>query len=264
MTTLDELVKMSSMQRRHRLASAHQALVELGVDGGVAWLEEHLDSPVGPEWGRALYELRAEWRHIDRWLRLDKLHCIAAIDALLRYSAANSPYDGVAPELPKGADSQRISQALDFAVFDFGNPRIEDAAKRIRHVWPTSPRKPIQVSVPIALQRVAQLVFGEDGDVLHGWQKVMAAELNPPTSPLEIYCSLLHFADRHNAVAIVDCKESGENIIARVRELDSAKGLNISWEKLDLGDFDTLGAISAISCEANRAGKSLVCLDQGK
>lgn len=263
MTTLDELLKMSSMQRRHRLASAHQALVELGVDGGVAWLEEHLDSPVGPEWGSSLYRLRPEWRHIERWLQLDKLHCIAAVDALNSFSAATPPPDGESPEMPKGADARSINQALDSALSSFGNPRIEDAARRIRHVWPSIARKPIPVTVPTALQKVAQHLLGEDGNLKEEWEKSMAAELDPPSSSLEVYSCLLDFADKHNAVAIVDWKEFGDNILGRVRELKSAKGLNVSWDKLDLRGIDTVGAISAISSEATRAGKSMVCLDQG-
>ncbi len=263
MTSLDELLKMPPWRRQHRLISAHDALLELGVDGGVAWLEKHLDQTVGPEWGAALYRLRAEWRHIDRWLKLDKLHCIAAIDALDSYSAAKPPPNSDSPEMPKGADPLKINTALDSALSSFGNPRIEKAARHIRHVWPMSPRKAIKVTIPTPLQKVAQHLFGKEEDLFEQWETSMSTEFDPPSSSLGVYCSLLSFADEHDAVAIVDWKESGDNIVGRVRKLKSATGLEVPWDKIDVRDAETLEAISAISGEASKFGKMMVCLDQG-
>jgi hypothetical protein len=47
------------------------ALKALGTDGGIAWLEAHIESPVGLEWGLTLFELQPSWHHLDRWIRLN-------------------------------------------------------------------------------------------------------------------------------------------------------------------------------------------------
>src|SRR5438045_1446865 len=91
------------------------------------------------EWGLALFKLKPHWHHLDRWIRQSKLHCLAAIDAL--FFSTDPHGGGDARQIPEGADSKSINDAIDFALAHYGNPRLEKAAKEIRHAWPKGRRK---------------------------------------------------------------------------------------------------------------------------
>lgn len=137
MTLLDELLAMPPTSRRLRLGrgETRDAILALGTAAGVAWLEEHLESPIFEEYGSLLYSLKPEWSHLDRWIRLSKLHCLAAVDALKCFTHLTFFEE---PELPTGANPTAINEALDYALDHYGNPRLQDAASTIRHVWPVS------------------------------------------------------------------------------------------------------------------------------
>jgi hypothetical protein len=72
MNPLDELLELPPAIRRVRLGQpgTHELIKALGTEAGIAWLEVHIESPVGPEWSMALRSLQPPWYHLDRWIRL--------------------------------------------------------------------------------------------------------------------------------------------------------------------------------------------------
>ena len=71
MNPLDELLTLPPSMRRLRLGhgDTRDALVGLGREAAIAWLEEQIESPIGPEWGRLLFAVKPEWAHLDHWIR---------------------------------------------------------------------------------------------------------------------------------------------------------------------------------------------------
>lgn len=48
--------QMSPSERRVRIGQfgVREAILALGRDAGIAWLQEHIESPVSSDWGRLL------------------------------------------------------------------------------------------------------------------------------------------------------------------------------------------------------------------
>lgn len=233
----------------------------LGTEAGIAWLEAHIESPVGSEWGMALLHLNPPWHHLDRWIHLSKLHCLAAMDVLFR---STDPWgDGEARRLPNGADARSINDAVDFALAHYGNPRLEKAAKEIRHAWPRGKRKRHSVNVPTPLGEAADLVLCHDSGLLADWHEKMATARDAPDTPFKIWESLLTYAASKNCLAIVDWKENQENIVASLRDLKPAEGLVVEWDAFNGFEGDNDGLLHALATRVAGQGKALVCLDHG-
>jgi hypothetical protein len=267
MNILDQLMTLSASERSRRLerSDTHQALAALGKDAAIEWLENHIESPIGPGWGWTLYYLKAEWAPLSRWVRLSKLHCLAAIDAIQMFAAAT---DGmlaleVEPKLPDGATPKSINEAVAFALAQFGNPRLEKAAQRIRSVWSTGPREPRKVSVPDALARVANILFRQDENLMNAWIKSMERSRERPEGPFDIYDNLLNFAEKKDILAIVDWRAPAEEIQASLSTLKGSEGLNIPWKELLNHPGDNEELFHAINTAISFQNQSLVCLDHG-
>ncbi|MCA9178125.1 MAG: hypothetical protein KDB14_26860 [Planctomycetales bacterium] len=232
MTLLDELLTLPPSMRRLRLGhgDTRDALMALGTEAGIAWLEEHIESPIGPEWGRLLYALEPEWEHLDRWIRASKLHCLAAIDALLSFTPSPYSNDGNEPELPSGADPAAIDDALNHALDHYDNPRLQDAAKRIRHVWPVGAPTRHAIDIPDPLEEFATILFGNDSTLMNRWNDSLATALNSPENASDYWHSLLQFGDRTDVVAVVDWRAFPDSIVGRLQSLRSANGLPIPWK----------------------------------
>jgi hypothetical protein len=266
MNALDQFSKLSASDRHRRLRHGDTlvALTALGTDASIAWLAKHIESPIGPEWGRLLYDLKPSWQHLSAWMRQSKLHCLAAIDALMIFAAADSVLrEKDPPVLPNGADPKSINAALDTALTSYGNPRLHDAAKKIRYVWPIGPRPRHVVSVPAALNDVANILFRGNADLLRDWHESMATARTPPAGAAAMYDSLLEFAETKQRVAIVDWQESSEEITARLRDLQSAQGLKISWDLFANYSGGNEKLFRTVSAAMSAHGHLLVCLDHG-
>ena len=179
MTLLDDFLRLPSAERRMRLGHGdiREAVVALGTEAVVAWLEEHIESPIGPEWGSLLYALNSEWKHLDRWLRLGKLHGLAAFDALLLFSRnGDSVGDDKKPQLPRGANPLLLDKAIANALDHYGNLRLREAAQRIRHTWPIGKPIPHVIDIPDTIKKFAATLFEGDplldaamGRIACGW-----------------------------------------------------------------------------------------------
>jgi hypothetical protein len=251
--------------RRLRLGhgDTRDALVALGTEAGIAWLEDHIESPIGPEWGRLLYGLKPEWAHLDRWIRRSKLHCLAAIDALLSFTP--SPYfdDDKEPELPSGADPAAINDALNYALRHYDNPRLQDAAKRIRHVWPVGATTRHAINIPDRLEGIATILFGNDATLMNRWTESLATALNAPETASDYWHSLLQFGDRTDVVAVVDWRAFPDSIVGRLRSLRSANGLAIPWKVYANYDGELEDLFRELNAEVKGSERSLVSLNTG-
>ena len=265
MSVLDELNALPSSERYSRLGhrGTRDALVSLGTQSGLAWLEEHIESPIYPEWGWALYAFKPEWAILDRWIRLSKLHALAAIDALLMFGPDPHFDDDKKPELPIGANPQLIDNAINFALEHYGNPRLKDAAKRIRQFWPVGRRPRHSVSIPTAVREFAATLFCNDPDLMRDWIKMLETAITPPQNINDLWQSLLQFGDRKNVVAIIDWKEFPIDIIESLRHLRSAAGLPILWQEYSEYANENENLLRDIATQIEGTGRSLVSLDTG-
>lgn len=265
MSVLDDFADLSTYERHLRLRQrdTQEALDAMGTDAAFAWLEEHIQSPIGPEWANAFGRLRPSWKRIERWIRLSKLHCLAAVDVLLGYTP--SPYydDDKEIQLPPGANAVLINDAITFALEHYGNPRLEDAAKRIRHAWPVGKPTRHTVSIPKPLRQFAATLFGNDSALMKEWNESLATAMNAPENADDIWHSLLEFADRKDVVAIVDWREFSESIIEKLRHLSSANGLPIAWQAYSDYDGENDNLFRDIGTEITGSARSLVSLDTG-
>jgi hypothetical protein len=233
----------------------------LGTEAGIAWLEAHIESPVGSEWGMALLHLNPSWLHLDRWIHKSKLHCLAAMDVLFQ---CTDPWgDGEERRLPDGADAKSINDAVDFALEHYGNPRLEKAAKEIRHAWPRGKRKRHSVNVPTPLAEAADLLLCHDSALVADWREKMATAKGAPHTAFKIWESLLSYAASKNCLAIVDWKEYPENIVASLRDLKPAEELVVEWDAFNGFEGDNEGLLHALATRVAGQGKALVCLDHG-
>ncbi len=262
---LHEIEKLSPSMRRLRLGhgDTRAAVAALGTDAGIAWLEAHIDSPVGPEWGQLLFELGPTWHHLDRWIRLSKVHCLAAVDAILRFAsqsgAAKSDF-----RFPDGADSVSIDGALTLALSLHANHRLHDAIKRIRFAWSIGPHPRHGIQVPQALEEAAALLFDGDAGLLVAWHDSMATAMDAVNGSSAVWNALLEFAESRKFVAIVDWRDT-ESVVWGLRQLHPAKALNIPWAQfetvnLDV-DMDTL--LRQIGWRVINRGVNLVALLRG-
>jgi len=262
MNPLDEYLEMTPAMRRIRLGqfAMQDAIKGLGTEPGIAWLETHIESPVGKDWGRALFALKPSWRHLDRWIRLSKLHCLAAIDALFFCA---DPDGGENCQIPEGADPQSINEAVDFALAHYDNPRLEDAAREIRYAWPKGCRKRHNINVPTSLLDAADVILCNEANLMIDWRETMATAQEAASTPFAIWESLLAFAQAKDLVGIVDRKEWSENIVASLRALKPARRLEIVWDAFVSFDGDTETLLRAVNGKIAKQGSTLVSLDHG-
>lgn len=186
-----------AMRSAHRGEPRIQdAIKALGTEAGIVWLEAHIESPVGREWGLALFALNPPWHHLNRWIRLSKLHCLAAIDVLFYCSDANG---GRNRRIPDGANPKSINEAVDYALAHYGNPRLEAAAQEIRYAWPKGDRKRHNINVPTSLLDAAGIVLCHDADLMIEWQETMARAKQQASTPFEIWDSLSWYSHSQNS-----------------------------------------------------------------
>lgn len=261
--SLDELLNLPPAERKVKLGQpgTQDAIKALGTEAGIAWLEAHIESPVGSEWGIALLRLEPAWFHLDRWFRLSKLHCLAAMDVLFRHT---EPYgNGEERRMPEGADATSINEAIDFALANYSNPRLEKAAKEIRRTWPRGKQKRHSVSVPDALTEAADIVLCHDARWVKDWHQVLAKSKDVADTPYKLWDSLLSFATSKNCVAIVDWKECRENILVSLRALKSAENLTIEWDAFNEVHDESDDLLRAVGKRVAGHGTTLLCLDHG-
>ncbi|MEM7558032.1 MAG: hypothetical protein AAF394_02825 [Planctomycetota bacterium] len=265
MTLLDDLQALPASMRRLRLGhgDTRDSLVALGRERGIAWLEEHLESPIGPEWARLLYALEPEWKHFDRWIRRSKLHCLAAVDALVLFASGLDSDGNEAAPMPHGADPAAIDALLTFALDNYDNPRLQAAAKRIRHAWPVGTPTRHAVGIPAPIDEFASRLFGREATLMRDWIDSLANGLNAPQNPSDYWHSLLHFGGRVGIIAIVDWRAFPDSIIGRLRSLRGADRLPIPWEVYEDFDAELEALFSELNLQVKGSGQSLVSLDTG-
>jgi hypothetical protein len=259
---LDEILLLSPPERRVRLGhgDTRAAIVALGTRDGIAWLEEHIQAPIGPEWGRLLYSLNPPWEHLDRWIRFSKPHCLAAIDALLLCIPSPHLGDNNEPKLPIGAEPSLVDDAVTYALDQFGNPRLSAAAKRIRHTWPVGETVRRPICIPEPIKHFGVELFGNDFEIVNDWHEVLATSLNEPKTLHDFWNSLIDFAGCRRFIAIVDWREPTGSIITKLRQLHSANGVPITWQAYADRDGEIEDLFREIESEIKGTDKSLVAL----
>jgi len=257
MSLLDDWINLSPSMRRLRLGQrdGQRAILALGTDAGVAWLQSRVESPIGPEWGRTLFELRPHWRQLEQWLRLDSIHCLAAMDALKLYARI--------PEMPDGADAGMIHSAVEGALVAFGNHRLKIAAKEICFAWPMGPRTRHSVEVPEELAKAADILLRGDSRVISAWHESMAMGMEPVEGAERVWDSLLRYCMDRNLVANVTPRTSPHDVAESLQSLPLASMTNLPWETLLNARRETALALEHFGAECIVQGIALVSLDYG-
>jgi hypothetical protein len=62
------------------------------------------------------------------------------------------------------------------------------------------------------------------------WIKSLATGLNRPETPYDYWDPLVDFGDQAQVIAVVDCRESPDFFIERLKHLQSAAGLPVAWD----------------------------------
>jgi hypothetical protein len=255
MSILDELAKLTPTDRNSRLGQlgVRDAIIALGTENGVAWLEKHIESPVSTDWGGLLFALKAPWSHLERWLSLSRFHCLAVLDALRCYAEEL--------EMPEGANAESIHAALDRVQAVYGSPRIKMAVKEIRHTWPLGGQKHELVDVPPAFKRAAEILFRSNATAMKGWQRSMSEDPAPPDQPEEIWISLIEFGQSQELLAIVDWRERLAEVVEQLKSLQSARSLNLAWDSFAVLRLELERGLKTIGGASISQGLALVSLD---
>ena len=261
----NDLLNLKPHERRHALLhrDTMKAFQAMGIDAAIDWLERHIEDPIGPEWGQAFHNLGPHWAHYERWIRRSKSHCLAAIDGLLAFTP--SPYfdDDKKVRMPLGASVEAIHREVDYALREYGNPRLKDAAKRIRAAFPLKTRRANRICVPAAFKRLALCLFSNDAELLKNWEHALAKSLHPTKENIDLWASLLEYADQQEVVAIVDWSEWASEVVQKLRSLRSAQSLALRWEQFTLSELDCDSLLRLIGSQIDDRGPSLASLDTG-
>jgi len=265
-TYLQRVAGLPAYERSAAVSShrTRDALSTIGSEEAMQWLERHLDSPVVPAWGDLLYECNPPWSRLEDWIHRDKLHALAAVDALLAFSGVDCVADPRQPRLPDGATHLAIEGALQVAARACGNsPRIREAVRKLNHVWPAgkSQRHPIQI--PESLLTAALALFGDDQAMVDRWRDSMATALEAPKDVADMAESLLYFADDHRAIAILDWKAGMEEIVDRLENLSVAKDMHFEFDSIVDKDAPANEVLKVISSVLRAQELWLVALDHG-
>ena len=257
MNILDELSQLPWSTRRNRFRdpATLKAFHDLGMQPVFSWLEKNIESQVGKEWGDLLFQLNTDWYYLSRWMQLSKLHCLAAVDALLRYANIS--------QMPNGAHPALIDFAIKRAIESFGNLRLFRAARIIRHAWPIGPPIRHVISVPPALAEVAKVLLGNNSDLIHQWHESMATALNPADSPYRVWHALMDCAAENQLLTVLDWKESPNEFVATLRELRCANETMLWWESFMDFEGETTSLLRAITSALKGQEKTLVAFDRG-
>ncbi|QDT39035.1 DUF6630 family protein [Stratiformator vulcanicus] len=243
--------------------SVRESIAALDSGTAIEWLETRISSPITREWGEALYLLNPDWVDIDRWLRRSKLHALAAADALLFYARQYSSVDGREPHLPVGAAPSTINETLNVVLVHYGNPRLRDAAMRIRHVWPEGTPVRHTVEIPAFLDSAAQSIFESRSELVEEWRVKMVTGIEPPTSVNQMWSLLLEVAAEHEIVAIVDWSEFPELIVGEICSIRSADMFSLNWQDYANHHGDIRELFERIGADCKQEGRLLVSLNTG-
>ena len=262
------MLKLSNFERQSRLASdeVKTALTSLGTDPGVAWLDKNLVSPIWPEWGRLLYALKPRWEVIDQWIRTDKLHCLVALDALMKMADANDAfYRKVTPDLPVGATLQSMNEAFVVAIknYEKESPRLSETVKKLRYAWPLKGRSCKKVKMPSAIKNIANVFFLGDEKIVSAWRENMAREMEPPESDTDVFCSLLEYASDEGFVSHIDWRSGFEDVIDLLQNQPHAKELALDWEPFEKFEGEIEDLFRAINCEMCKLNFEMIGIDEG-
>ncbi len=257
MPILDDLAKLSPSERNSRLGQlgVRDAILALGTESGVTWLEKHIESPVSSDWGALLFALKTPWNHLERWLSLNKFHCLAALDALCCYAAER--------QMPEEANTKSINAAIDRVQVAYNSPRIKMAIREIRHTWPLEARKHRLVDLPPAIEQAAGILFRSDAVLMKAWQKSMANNLETPDEAEEFWVSLIDFCQSEKLLAIVDWRERLAEVVEQLRSLRSARSLNLAWDNYASLRMELERGLKVIGSASSSHGMTLVSLDDG-
>ena len=263
---LGQLLRLSPAERHTRVShpDIKDALQKLEKHDAIEWLEFVLESPVTSHWGQLLYSLDPAWGDLDRWVRLSKEHCLAAIDALLSFAPSEFYYDDRPARFPHDADAANINRLIDDALERYDNFRLRDAAKRIRHTWPLDGPLRHEVVVPDALGQAARLLFQSSAQLMKQWIDGLETGLDPPDSDLDFWNSLMVFCDRHDCVAVADHRADPRDFAGRLRQIRIPLTAQILWSRYEQFDGDLEELFAAIGAELSGTGFTLTDLEEGE
>ena len=114
-------------------------LAYTGNPAALAWIDDHVGSPVAGQWGVTAALLGTPWPRIAGWLQRGGPHRLMALDTLHAYRrpAANmSPLEQIAaPVLPQAPTRAHLDAALAACLAASATPRIQAAVNSInKHV----------------------------------------------------------------------------------------------------------------------------------
>lgn len=263
---MDCLKKIEALEPKLRSSSMGQQgvfneLKQLDQNVAIQWLERHIASPVSGDWGNCLYWLHANWATLEAWLRMDKVHCIAAMDAIRRHADAESANED-APLLPSGASPENIAAAMAAVLHDFNTPRMREIAAVVLRTWPVAKKKTSGVELPSEFLAAAQILLGNDLKFIQRWKQSLPRTV-PANDPESIWDALLNFSDSKYAVVIADWRAEVSDVAERLSALPIVAGQSIEWSRLQShgGTIETL--IDELDREVIPLGFAAGSIDNG-
>lgn len=262
---LREILLLSPADRRTRIGhrDVRAALIALGKDRGIAWLGTALESPVGDEWGSALYALRPRWEHLDCWVHRSKEHCLAAIDALLMFGPRLALGERNPRHLPEGADNAKINELINEALRLYANPRLRMAERRIRDWWPTGPRPRHAVTIPAEIRRAADVLLRSRSSWMGEWIDDLETSLDRPSGATDFWWSLIRFCDHRDLVVWGDWNAEPIDIVSRLRKSPSARDVTLPWLLFERFNGTTDELCMAMGDAVRQSGHAFIQLDTG-
>ncbi|MCA9111711.1 MAG: hypothetical protein KDA52_17290 [Planctomycetaceae bacterium] len=220
-----------------------------------------MSSPVVSEWGDLFYELDPSWEELDRWVCLSKEHCLAAVDALLRFAPSEFHNDESPARYPRGATNQNIHQLIDRAIARYDNHRLREAEKRIRHVWPLGELSRHPIVIHELIKQAAHILLRGDSLAVRRWIDELETAIDPPANAEGVWMNLLTYAERFDFIGIFHHRASSAVVVGRLRECRGSTDVPLDWVLLEVADGIGDEVVPAIALQLSHSKYSLVELD---
>ena len=219
------LMKIEALPPNLRSSSVFQAkkdLLILKKEDAINWLANNISSPVSRDWGKLLVSVSADWGCLKSWMKISKLHALAAADAIDCYIYNHEI-------LPDGSSPSEVLAELEKLVSEYQNIRLKEILDSVSSFVTPPP-------TPKNLVKATEILFGE-------------AEKNIVIREKDIFAkwhSLLHKAHNKYCLCILDWKgaegelEDALSSLPIVINSETNQQSDLIFETIDVGSDETI------------------------
>jgi hypothetical protein len=209
-------------QRSSSVLHAKKDLLLLKKDDAINWLANNISSPVSRDWGRLLVTVSADWACLKSWMKISKLHALAAADAIDCYIYNHEI-------LPEGSSPSEVLAELEELVSEHQNLRLKEILDSVSSFVTPSP-------MPKNLAEASEILFGE-------------AEINIVIKGKDTFAkwhSLFHKAHNKYCLCVLDWKgvvgelEEALSSLPIVINSETNQQSDLIFETIDVGSDETI------------------------